>query len=272
MQPVEKASARRLPRQLSSFRLESNSVLTLIMILLVMMMMVTVMMVVENISSMLSIMMTKIWRQKEIWCILRVGGRAFAGEVSWRHIWEIRIEISPVIMIFTIITKIIIIIITDLCDFFRPVQSPKSDSLTCPRASNRMLSGLISLTWNWRLNESESVFYFSADESESWLKIQSLKNWPVYESKGVDRLNCKSRFRDVELGSVFGQRVLNDEDDDGGNEKDVVGVFSVALFVAWVAWARTEILLMYSSCNSDLHERTPVALHLIDTATQLKLQ
>ena len=71
MQPVEKASARRLPRQLSSFRLESNSVLTLIMILLVMMMMVmmvtvmmmmmvTVMMVVENISSMLSIMMTKI--------------------------------------------------------------------------------------------------------------------------------------------------------------------------------------------------------------------
>ena len=74
MQPVEKASARRLPRQLSSFRLESNSVLTLIMILLVMMMMVmmvmmvtvmmmmmvTVMMVVENISSMLSIIMTKI--------------------------------------------------------------------------------------------------------------------------------------------------------------------------------------------------------------------
>ena len=60
MQPVEKASARRLPRQLSSFRLESNSVLTLIMILLVMVMMVTVMMVVENISSMLSIMMTKI--------------------------------------------------------------------------------------------------------------------------------------------------------------------------------------------------------------------
>ena len=162
MQPVEKASARRLPRQLSSFRLESNSVLTLIMILLVMMrmmMMVTVMMVVENISSMLSIMMTKIWRQKEIWCILRVGGRAFAGEVSWRHIWEIRIEISPVIMIVMIITKIIIIIITDLCDFFRPVQSPKSDSLTCPRASNRMLSGLISLTWNWRLNESESVLF-----------------------------------------------------------------------------------------------------------------
>ena len=173
MQPVEKASARRLPRQLSSFRLESNSVLTLIMILLVMMMMVmmvmmvtvmmmmmvTVMMVVENISSMLSIMMTKIWRQKEIWCILRVGGRAFAGEVSWRHIWEIRIEISPVIMIVMIITKIITII-TDLCDFFRPVQSPKSDSLTCPRASNRMLSGLISLTWNWRLNESESVFIF----------------------------------------------------------------------------------------------------------------
>ena len=158
MQPVEKASARRLPRQLSSFRLESNSVLTLIMILLVMMMMM-MMVTVMNISSMLSIMMTKIWRQKEIWCILRVGGRAFAGEVSWRHIWEIRIEISPVIMIVTIITKIIIIIITDLCDFFRPVQSPKSDSLTCPRASNRMLSGLISLTWDWHLNESESVFF-----------------------------------------------------------------------------------------------------------------